>query len=504
MTLYERFRQLDIDFSQLGLLPAGDSDRYFCTPRGAEIIGRAGVDGIHYCFVAGYGETVFSVNPMNLPEEYVHPLAKTFEDFLRLLLSCNSLDVMEQTYRMDQTAFDCEVWEAGFFDDEQRRAREALTSELGLTPMPEPYAYIKDLQASFDYSRIPYTEEYTPWGPEEPLPDPEWKVYYDGDFWGLHTGRDRPGQEIAVNQQFVWGGNTWHIPAVYACGAGLVIDFCLEVEAERIRAWQDKWHLYTDKDGEQYSEEEQKQISAENPLNFDFRTEIELNGRTMRQKHGRGYTWLPKSCLADGVRSDYEIREHRPLMTHYRLDPSKGWAIHRVSLPWATGRKPKLQAFTLRLEQHPVRFAGPRFVVEAAGERFSFLHPVTGETHTFTVLEYESGELDAAYFRDDGLEYPRHYVGMSYSISPDIPSGDKISIQDCDRGDSPRRKNSANGALGSSIGLLFAVPRGESRAAASSLYFEPVEHVEWQMTFYEKTLEDLVTTICFNKNDIET
>ena len=119
MTFYERFRQQGIDSSQLGLLPADDSGRYFCTPRGAEIIGRAGVDGVHYCFVAGYGEMVFSVTPMNLPGEYVHPLARTFEDFLRLLLSCNSLDVMEQAYRMDRAAFDCEVFEAGFFEDGQ-------------------------------------------------------------------------------------------------------------------------------------------------------------------------------------------------------------------------------------------------------------------------------------------------------------------------------------------------------------------------------------------------
>lgn len=270
MTLYERYKQRDIDYSQLGLLPADDTCRYFCTPRGAEIIGREGVDGIHYCFVEGYGEMVFSVNPTNLPGEYVHPLAKTFEDFLRLLLACNGLNVLEQTYRMGREAFDCEAWEAGFFEDEQIRAREDLQTKLGLTPMPEPYKYIRELQASFDYSRIPYTEEYTPWGPAGPdIPAPEWKVYYDGSFWGHHEGRDKPGQEIAVNKQFIWDGSVWHIPAVYLCGAGLVIDFCIEVEAERIRAWQDKWGLYSDEDGERYSEDEQKQMRSENPLDLN-------------------------------------------------------------------------------------------------------------------------------------------------------------------------------------------------------------------------------------------
>lgn len=506
MTLYERYQQRDIDYSQLGLLPADGGDRYFCTPRGAEIIGREGVDGIHYCFVAGYGEMVFSVNPMNLPGEYVHPLARTFEDFLRLLLACNGLNVLEQAYRMDRAAFECETWEAGFFEDEQLKAREDLKTKLGLTPMPEPYDYIKELQASFDYSRIPYTEDYTPWGPadaSQAIPAPEWKVYYRGSFWGLHEGHDKPGEEIAVKKQFIWGGKVWHIPSVYVCGAGLVMDICMEAEPEQVRAWQDKWHLYSDEDGERYSEDEQEQIRSENPLNFNFCVEVELNGRTMRQKEGGGYGWLPLSCLPGGVRSDYEIREHRPLLVHYRLDPAKCWSIMRVSIPWATKRKPQFKTFRLRLEQNPVRFSGPRFMVEKAGESFPFTHPVTGEEHTFTVLEYERDEMDTEHFRDKDLEYPTHYIGMTYKVSPDIPR-ENISIQDCDRGDSPRRKDAASSVLGSSCGILFAVPRGEARAAVSSMRFEPVEQVEWRLSFYEKTVEDMEIEISIDKNNAET
>lgn len=258
MTFYERFRQIDLDVSRLGL-QTGDTDRrYFCTPRGAEIIGWAGVDGIHYCFIAGFGEMVFSVNPMNLPGEYVYPLAKTFEDFLRLLLACGSLDVLEQAYRLDREGFDCEVWEAGFLEDEEVRAREILQNDLSLTPMPEPYNYIRDLQASFDYSAIPYTDAYTVWGPEEESPQ-EWAVYYDHDRSG------RAGQEVPVRADFLWNGNPCHIPAIYLCGKGLVIDFCMQVEPERMRAFLDQW---PDPDGRERSEDEQEQMRAKNPLAF--------------------------------------------------------------------------------------------------------------------------------------------------------------------------------------------------------------------------------------------
>ena len=91
MTLYEKFKNLHIDFSSLGLEQGGSRSDYFCTPKGAKVIGWEGVDGIHYCFVKGFGEVVFAVNPSNLPGDYVHPLARSFEDFLRLLMACKGL-----------------------------------------------------------------------------------------------------------------------------------------------------------------------------------------------------------------------------------------------------------------------------------------------------------------------------------------------------------------------------------------------------------------------------
>lgn len=72
-----------------------ENTAYFCTPKGAAIIGWAGVDGIHYCFVDGFGETVFAVSPMNVGD-YVHPVARNFEDLLRLLLSCVDMAALEQ------------------------------------------------------------------------------------------------------------------------------------------------------------------------------------------------------------------------------------------------------------------------------------------------------------------------------------------------------------------------------------------------------------------------
>ena len=39
MALYEKFKKLKIDVSQLGLAPGNACGDYFCTPKGAKVIG---------------------------------------------------------------------------------------------------------------------------------------------------------------------------------------------------------------------------------------------------------------------------------------------------------------------------------------------------------------------------------------------------------------------------------------------------------------------------------
>ena len=91
MTTYQKFRKLKIDFSAIEFEQAGNEDKYFCTPIGAHLIGRAGVDGIHYCTVRGQGEMIFAVNPSNEVGKNVFPIAKTFDELLSLLLACGSM-----------------------------------------------------------------------------------------------------------------------------------------------------------------------------------------------------------------------------------------------------------------------------------------------------------------------------------------------------------------------------------------------------------------------------
>lgn len=510
MTLYERYQQLDVDFSQLGLERGSTSSDYFCTPVGAEVIGWEGVDGIHYCFLAGFGEMVFAVSPDNLPGDHVHPLARSFEDFLRLVLACGHTAAAEQAHGWDRDSFHAFLEEDAYDVTPERQAALAgLRDGLSLTPMEDPYGYIREIQAGFDYTKLQFKPEYNPLVPEEPKEHarPEWTVYFDGSFGQLHQGRDRPGKEVPVRARFTWDGHVWHVPAVYLCGQGMVVDLCMEVEPEAIRAFQEKWAPWTQGERE-FTPEEEEQFHAEQPQSISYDPRVEVNGRELDRRGGTGFGWVPVSCMSPEERSTdcQQTWEAIWLMEHYGLDPGRGWMFDRRSFPWATKTKPALRSLKLHMSQYLRPVPGPRFTVCGPGDTVPFTHPVTGEAHTLHVVEYERQEFSPeqlAHMEDGEWEYPFCYTAMTYAVTPDLPKG-AVTLQDCAQGDRPRRKappdpmspvsSSSVGLLVGSKGLALTPINGlevQTRAACSALRFRHPEEIQWRMTFYRKTAEDM-------------
>lgn len=520
MTLYQKYKQLDLDFSQLSLEPGDTRSDYFCTPLGAEVIGWTGVDGIHCCFVEGFGETVFAVNPSNLPGDYVHPLARTFEDFLRLILACG-FDAAEQAWMWNRGEFD------GFLETypptpEQQTALDALAEGLGLTPMEDPYGYIRELQAGFDYTAIPYSEDYYDLVPPPPPPPepPEWKVYFENGFDSRHHGHDRPGREIPIGKSFPWGGRTWHVPAVYACGKGLVVDLCMEIAPEDLQTFLEKWR--PDGQDRPLSPEDQERRDAESPMSVNYDPTVTVNGRVLKRRSGYGFGWVPDACRLLEERGSRQNWEAVWLLEHYGLDPERGWLFLRDSFPWATKTRPALKSLSLGLKRQPDPVPGPRFTVSKAGDCVEFTHPVTGEAHTLRVMEYEQQTADMFHMPGE-WDYPAHYAALSYVVEPELP-WQSLTVRDCAQGDGPRMKPRQEpdamaaiggvdgpaaacsiGIIGGSDGpttILLANGRsGQPQAAFSSLYFDPPEQIEWRMVFYQKTVEDAEVELPLPLND---
>ncbi len=158
-TVYEKYMALPIDKGLLGLEYGDITEPYFCYPVNAKPIGLEGC--ILYCFLPEYGETVFACNPETCAEQNVYPLAANFEDFIRLILACGTVNPVEQIVWMSKNQFNEHIAnERKNYTGEQKAAVKMLQDGLGLLPMDDPFEYVKSIQKDFDCSEIQYSDEY--------------------------------------------------------------------------------------------------------------------------------------------------------------------------------------------------------------------------------------------------------------------------------------------------------------------------------------------------------
>ena len=159
MTMYEKYCQLDIDGRWIGLEKSDMCVEYFCTPLNAIVIGWE--NSIHYCFIKGYRDMVFAVNPETCVDKYVYPLAANFKEFLRLILACGSTTAVEQIIGWSKKQFEeFLLSDNNKIFPEQAKVLKIVAEELKLQPMEKPYEYVKAVQELFDDGKIKYSNEY--------------------------------------------------------------------------------------------------------------------------------------------------------------------------------------------------------------------------------------------------------------------------------------------------------------------------------------------------------
>lgn len=159
MTMYEKFCHLNIDCRWIGLEKSDLCVDYFCTPLDATVIGWE--NSIHYCFIKGYRDMVFAVNPESCVDKYVYPLAMNFKDFLCLILTCGSTTAAEQIIGWNKEQFESfVVSEYNAKHPEQEKVLEEIRRVLKLEPMKNPFEYVKAVQEQFDDSKIKFSNDY--------------------------------------------------------------------------------------------------------------------------------------------------------------------------------------------------------------------------------------------------------------------------------------------------------------------------------------------------------
>ncbi|MBQ7337512.1 MAG: hypothetical protein IJW40_03550 [Clostridia bacterium] len=511
---YQDFLRNDMTLEPFGILPGESRSTYFCTPRTSTILGWTGVDGIHYVQIKKLGEMVFAVNPYADPGRHAHPVAQNFEDFLRLLVKCGHESYLEQAHGWTWEQYE-NFSQENTMTAEQNDAAEQIMARFDLTPISDVYTYVKELDAAFDYSTIPYPADYWEYVPRDAVPaEREWKVYFRRSF-GESAGRgERAGEEVPLDVHFSWDGRQWRVPAVYLCAKGLVVDLVATAAVEEVQSYLQKW---SDKGA--LSPAEEYAARAESPLRDDFVPTAVINGQPSRLKSMGGIT-----LLAD----DRELSPtERQALSHYGLDEHTPTLLCRIAFPWATAKKPKLRSLQLQLSRRPTTLTGEPFTVCGAGERVTFTHPIRGTEHTLSVQELHRSEMHHGAAAMAQYQLPSHSVQMLYTLSPDLPDSELV-VRDVRHNDTPilvrqdkSRKDDfvsvtavstaqsiqkvdsesaaiaiiggADGPTTMVVGRAMGQPM--QHAAHSALTFEPQDVVTWHPTFRAKLCEDVTVQI---------
>lgn len=467
---FQKFLRAGVDLSPLGFELRADTAPYFCTPKGARILGWAGVDGVHYCTVRGSGSRIFAVSPMNAAPECVHPIAESFEDFLRLLLACGDAAVLEQSWQWDEAQFSAFLNENPP-TDEQKAALSELSRRMRLTPMPEPWRYLRALQASFPPA-------------EKPSPRPAQREAFDCGLLLSPRSRGRFREELALEKTFDWVGRHWLVPAAYVCGKGLAIDFCMRAEADELRAFMQKWKLSPENDDcAAFSPEDQLLLDAENPLALSFTPTLTVNGKTLHVSESASASFHP--CFPD---------RETPLMRRYHLSDAFGWVVTCAWFPWNGRRPADVHSIELSLRRTPAPLPGPRFTVRAPGDAFRFTHPYTGTEHTLTALSLEAQTLPEPAF---GRGFPTRFTLLRFALDPE--PAEPVLISDTRESDRPVRPEVVEGAssartvgvIGGADGPTALFVSGGAHTACSALRFSPDSRdIEWRTTFEASPRDD--------------
>lgn len=470
---FQKFLRAGVDLSPLGFELRADAAPYFCTPKGARILGWAGVDGIHYCTVRGSGSRIFAVSPMNAAPECVHPIAESFEDFLRLLLACGDAAVLEQSWQWDEAQFSAFLNENPP-TDEQKAALSELSRRMRLTPMPEPWRYLRALQASFPPA-------------EKPSPRLAQREAFDCGLLLSPRSRGRFREELALEKSFDWVGRHWLVPAAYVCGKGLAIDFCMRASADELRAFMQKWKLSPENDDcAAFSQEDQLLLDAENPLALSFTPTLTVNGKTLHVSERASASFHP--CFPDLE------TPLAPLRRRYHLSGAFGWVVTRAWFPWNGRRPAAIHSIELSLRRTPAPLPGPRFTVRAPGDAFRFTHPYTGTEHTLTALSLETRTLPETAF---GRGFPTRFTLLRFALDPE--PAEPVLISDTRESDRPVRPEvvegpssaRAVGVIGGADGPTALFVSGGAHTACSALRFSPdTRDIEWRATFEASPRDD--------------
>ncbi len=418
------------DLSALGFFKCDEAGEYFCDPVGARVIGRCGVDGVHFCTVDGLGEYVFVVDPTGGAVGgggYVRAAARTFSEFLGLLLACRDTAAISQADGWDRAEFESFVSEIG--STAETEAALARIRSLGVGEIGDAYGYMKEVAGEVGADRLVYgVEYYELTSPVEPVK--RWNVSFGGAFFDV-DGDDACAVGVTVKRGgFEWGGEEWHVLGVYKVMEGFVVDLGRRLTDGQVDALQE-----LEREAEAEIPVEEREV--ENPLSFSFTARLAAGGVRVSAKRVTAVVGSPVFGDDDGE----SVREH------YGCGEGS-WQFYRCSFPWLRERG-EPEEIVLSAKQTRVCVGELRSPVP--GDTLSVRDPAGGGDFTLTVCAVEDSELTLP--NGGAFEVPGCVTYLRYTFEPEAGAS-VFSVRDAEAGDPPRVRGGAADFVDSAIGII--------------------------------------------------
>ena len=293
---------------------------------------------------------------------------------------------------------------------------------------------------------------------------------------------------MKINASFSYGNRQWQVPEARITENELVLPVCCQVPLEEWKAFYDR---YSDVDERKLTKQETADLENRNPLHFPISFSVQCNGIRLRQKYWRNDFWTPypKEEKDRAAR----VMDTEALVKKYRLDPEEVWVLYDVHFKWdpALGEEEDIDSLSLELSTTKEKyFCGSKFEAEDGCQPFEveFSHVFTGNGHRLLITGCEAQTMERNWETEE-WSLPSHYCALSYTVTPPMPEGDVLMIEDCAEGDRPipkKEKKYGSAAAVSIIGgsdgptsVFLASSACKEQEAYSSLTFCPREKIQW-------------------------
>lgn len=450
MTIYEKFRSSSLDLSVLGLHDGSSVSESKLTPNHTRVLAWLNASAVHFCQFPEHGDIVFAVDPNALPEEQILPVAENIPHFIGLLIRCKDAALIAGAYQWSSFRFQ-ELVDAVTPGMKARSVIRALENIYHPPMIQDPGAVLSRLRMEFAGS----------------FGTANWGVGFGTDF-SHNCPKGRCGKELVLNRSLSHSQGTWHVPSIFLCEDGVVVDTFLEVSPDQLLDFRNNWDGRRE---ESLSLIDKLQRQLDHPLSAAVSGILFVNDKPIQCKCSFTAVWNPMCDNAASVRG---------ILNHYRLDPDQGYLFIRYCF-LRKGKQPQIRTLQLTLEATPIMIPGETFTVQKAGMRLRFTHPGTGLEHSFTALALNDEALNPNFLTN----HPCHFTRLTYALEPSI-SPDNFQIADTDPGDW------WEGHQDDPATVIYAGKKPDpGRYALSSLRYEACDQIRWQMIFRRKPHQDL-------------